>query len=204
MSVSIRINLLPHREMGRKQRRQQFYTLATLVGLLALGVAFAGYFWIDQQITNQDSSNEFLKKDIAKLEKDNEQIKNLKEQTRALLSRKQVIESLQSNRAETVHLFNELIRRVPEGVYIKSLKQQDLKISLSGYAQSNARVSQLYTDLEKSPVMERPMMGEIKAVDINRRRQMEFKLEVSIAHGVLDAEKNGDIAAQPAVGGVAQ
>lgn len=181
---ALRINLLPHREEARKLRRQQFYTLVVLVLLLAGAVGFAGYLWIDQEIEAQNSNNEFLKSEITSLEKQNEEIKQLREQTQALLARKQVIESLQSNRAETVHLFNELIRRVPEGVFLKTIKQTGLKINLTGYAQSNARVSQLMRNLDDSPVLERPELVEIKAAEVNRRRVMEFNLNVSIERSI--------------------
>ncbi|HEX5126330.1 MAG TPA: PilN domain-containing protein [Rhodocyclaceae bacterium] len=176
----IRINLLPHREEARKQRRQQFYTLIGLVAVLAIVIAFVGHVLIGQRIENQVASNEFLKREIASLDKEIAEIRRLKEQTQALLSRKQVIESLQSNRAETVYLFNELAKQVPEGIYIKTIKQTGLKINLTGYAQSNARVSQLMRNLDASPVLENPELIEIKATDVNHRRVGEFNLNISI------------------------
>lgn len=186
----IRINLLPHREEARLQRRQQFYALLVLVALVAGLIAFVGYTAIQARIDGQLASNEFLKTEITSLDKEIAEIKRLQEQTQALLSRKQVIETLQSNRAETVLLFNELARQVPEGITIKSVKQTGLKINLTGYAQSNARVSQLMRNLDASPVMERPELIEIKVAEFNRRRVGEFNLNISIERAPVDKDGN--------------
>jgi len=182
----IRINLLPHREEARKQRRTQFYTLLGLVALLGGVVWFVGHTLIGQRIDSQDSSNDFLKREVAVLDKEIAEIKRLQEQTQSLLSRKQVIESLQSNRAETVHVFNELGRQVPEGVFIRSIKQSGSRINMLGYAQSNARVSQLMRNLDSSPIFEKPELVEIKAADFNRRRVGDFNLFVSIEKPPVD------------------
>jgi type IV pilus assembly protein PilN len=182
----IRINLLPHREEARKQRRNQFYTLLGLVALLGGAVWFVGHFSVSQRIEAQESSNDFLKREIAVLDKEIAEIKRLQEQTQALLSRKQVIESLQSNRAETVHVFNELGKQVPEGVFIRSIKQTGDRINLLGYAQSNARVSQLMRNLDASPIFEKPELIEIKAADFNHRRVGDFNLFVSIEKTQVD------------------
>jgi type IV pilus assembly protein PilN len=182
----IRINLLPHREEARKQRRTQFYTLLGLVALLGGVVWFVGHTLIGQRIDAQESSNDFVKREIAVLDKEIAEIKRLQEQTQALLSRKQVIESLQSNRAETVHVFNELGKQVPEGVFIRSVRQTGARINLLGYAQSNARVSQLMRNLDASPIFEKPELVEIKAADFNRRRVGDFNLFVSIEKASVD------------------
>jgi type IV pilus assembly protein PilN len=114
----------------------------------------------------------------------------LREQAEALLSRKQVIESLQTHRTETVQIFNELTRQMPEGVYLKTLKQSGLKINLTGYAQSNARVSNLMRNLEASPHLERADLVEVKAAMLNNRRVSEFNLNVSIERaGAADADQ---------------
>lgn len=182
----IRINLLPHREEARKRRRQEFYTLIGLVLLLALAVAFVVHTLIANTIEQQQNKNDFLKREIAVLENDIAEIKRLREQTQALLSRKQVIEELQSNRAETVHVFNELVKQTPEGVYLKSIKQTGSVINLLGYAQSNARVSQLMRNLDASPALQSPQLVEIKAADVNRRRVSEFNLNISIERQVVE------------------
>lgn len=176
----IRINLLPHREEARKQRRQQFFTLIGLVLLLGVVIGFVGYTLINRNIEQQDARNDFLKREIAQLDNEINEIKRLREQTQALLSRKQVIEALQSNRAETVHVFNELVKQVPEGVYIKSIKQSGANINVLGYAQSNARVSQLMRNLDASPVLQKPALVEIKSAEVNRRKVSEFNLNIAI------------------------
>jgi type IV pilus assembly protein PilN len=176
----IRINLLPHREEKRKARRQQFFALAGLLVVLGGLVVFLVHSVIGGYISHQEEKNAFLKKEIAALDKEIDEIKRLKEQTDSLLSRKQVIETLQANRAETVHLFNELVRQTPEGVYLKSLKQSGLKITLGGNAQSNARVSTLMRNLEASPVLDQPTLVEIKAAMVNNRRVSDFVVEVPI------------------------
>ena len=185
----IRINLLPHREEKRIARRQQFYAVGGLMAVLAGLIWFLGYSIISQYISIQEEQNAFLKREIVALDKDIEEIKRLKEQTDSLLSRKGIIESLQANRSETVHLFNELAKQVPEGVYLKSLKQTGAKINLTGYAHSNSRVSVLMRNLEASPLLERPDLVEIKAVQINNRRLNEFNLNVLITRQTTEDGK---------------
>ncbi len=170
----IRINLLPHRAEAKKARREQFYMLCGLVAVLGALVVFAVYTLIGSAISNQDGRNDFLKQEIAVLNKQLEQIKRLKEQTQALLARKQIIENLQRDRGETVYLLSELVKQVPEGVYLKSLKQDGLRINITGYAQSNARVSALMRNLEASPWLESPQLIETKAAVLNGRRINEF------------------------------
>lgn len=176
----IRINLLPHREERRKARRQQFFGLLGLVAVLAGLIVFLVYSIIGGYISAQESKNDFLKKEIAVLDKQIEQIKRLKEQTQVLLARKQVIESLQRDRAEAVRLLADLARQMPEGVYLKSMKQEGQRVTLSGYAQSNARVSALMRNIEASPWLEKPLLIEIKAVSVDKRRLNEFSMTVSL------------------------
>lgn len=174
----IRINLLPHREEKRKAQRQQFFALSGLVAVLAGVVWFIGFGYINNEIDTQSGKNEFLKKEVAELDKQIAEIQKLKEQTESLLARKRVIESLQANRSETVHLFSELARQLPEGTYLRSIKQEGQKITLAGYAQSNARVSTLMHNLDESPVLERPVLIEIRAVELGKRRMSEFNLVI--------------------------
>ena len=186
----IRINLLPHREEKRKARRLQFFVLTGLVAVLAGLIVFLGYSIIGGYIASQDERNDFLKKEIAVLDKQLEEIKRLKEQTAALLSRKQIIESLQGDRAEAVYLLNEIVKQTPEGVYLKSLKQDGRRITLSGYTQSNARVSTLMRNLEASPWLEKPVLAEIKAVTLDKRRASEFSMTVTLVRApVVTSEK---------------
>jgi type IV pilus assembly protein PilN len=124
--------------------------------------------------------NRFLKEENVKLDKEIEEIKKLKEEIQALLSRKQVIETLQADRAQTVYLLEQLVRQTPDGVYLRSIKQTGNKVNLSGYAQSNARVSTLMRNLEASPYLENPDLVEIKVANVNNKRLSEFNMNVSI------------------------
>ena len=182
----IRINLLPHRAEKRRARRQQFYGLLGMVSVLAALLVFLGYSVISGYITAQEAKNDFLKKEIAVLDKQIDQIKRLKEQTQALLARKQIIESLQRDRAEAVNLLSEMARQMPEGVYIRSLKQDGVKVSLSGYAQSSARVSTLMRNIEASQWLEKPLLIEIKAVELDKRRLYEFSITVALKRAAVD------------------
>ena len=172
----IRINLLPHREDRRKARRQQFYGLLVMVSILAGLIVFLTYSIIEGYIASQEERNRFLKSEIAVLDKQIDEIKRLKEQTQALLARKQIIESLQRDRAEAVRLLSELVKQMPEGVYLRSVKQDNTRITLAGYAQSSARVSTLMRNIEASPWLEKPQLVEIKAVMVEKRRLNEFSL----------------------------
>jgi len=190
----ISINLLPHREQARKDRRQQFYSLIVLVLLLAGFVWFVVYTLIGGSIERQERSNEFIKGEIAALDKEIAEIKRLKEQMQALLSRKQVIETLQANRTETVTLFNELSKQMPEGVMFKGFKQTGLGVNFSGYSQSNARVSQLMRNLDASSILEKPSLVEIKATTYNKRSVGEFSLNMSIERAPV-LEQSGPVKA---------
>ena len=176
----IRINLLPHREAKRKARRQQFYVLLGLVSVLAGLIWFLGFSIISTQTSTQDEKNEFLKREIASLDKEIDEIKKIKEQTDALLARKRVIEALQANRTETVHLFNELAKQVPEGIYLRTLTQTGARIAITGYAQSNARITTLMNNLDDSPLLERSALVETKAETVAGRRLNAFSITTII------------------------
>ena len=186
----ILINLLPHREVARKARRQQFYAMVGAAVVLGALVVSLVYAVIDARISNQVDANSFLKKEIAVLDKQIAEIKRLKEQTQALLARKQIIEDLQRDRGETVYLLSELVKQVPDGVYLKSLKQEGLKVNITGYAQSNARVSALMRNLEASPWLERPQLIEVKAVVLNGRRSNEFAMNFWLTRATAEQAKD--------------
>lgn len=177
----IRINLLPHREAKRKARRQQFYVLLGLVSVLAGLIWFLGYSIISNRIAAQNEKNEFLKREIASLDKEIDEIKKIQEQTNALLARKRVIEALQSNRMETVHLFNELAKQVPEGIYLRTVAQTGQRIAISGYAQSNARITTLMNNLDESHLLERSTLVETKAESVGNRRLNAFSITTVIS-----------------------
>jgi len=190
----IRINLLPHREEKRKARRQQFFALAGMIVVLAGVIALLVHSLITGRIEDQQSKNDYLKHEVAALDKRIDEIKRLKEQTDALLSRKQVIESLQANRSEIVQMFNELARQVPEGVYLGNVKQTGAKVHIVGFAQSNARVSTLMRNLGSSPLFGQPVLIEVRAVTQNKRPVSQFIVDVGIARVAPDQAKAGKAA----------
>ena len=178
--MTARINLLPHREERRKRARQHFYVLAGGTAIVGALIVFAVHVFYAKKIDAQDESNAFLKSEMAKLDKEIAEIDELKGRIQALLARKQVIETLQNDRAQTVHLLDELVRQMPEGVYLKSISQKGLRVNIVGYAQSNARVSSLMRNIEGSTWLERPELVEVKAASVDKRRISEFNLYLSL------------------------
>lgn len=176
----IRINLLPHREQKRQARQRQFVSMAIGLAILGIAVVGLGHVVLTARIENQQSRNTLLKSEIAKLDEQIKEIDRLREQTQALLSRKQVVETLQANRTEAVHLLDQLVRQLPDGIYLKAVRQNDAKVTLVGYAQSNARVSTLMRNIEGSPWLTAPDLVEIKSVPLDKQRVNEFTLSLQI------------------------
>lgn len=182
----IRINLLPHREEKRKARQKQFATLAAFAALVALSIAGLLWFVFDSQVKNQEGRNKYLVTEIAKLDKEIEEIRKIREETASLLAKKQVVEGLQSNRSDPVYLLDQLLRQLPEGLYLKSIKQAGVKVNVTGYAQSNARVAAFMRNVEASPYLENPNLIEIKAVIVNGQRANEFSMDFSLKRPKAD------------------
>jgi type IV pilus assembly protein PilN len=176
----IRINLLPHRELKRKQLQQQFFIALGIMAGLGATVWFATHSYLSGQLEEQNGRNSYLESEIAVLDKQIEEIKKVQEQTTALLQRKKIVESLQANRAETVYLLDQLVRQLPDGVYLKGVQQKASKVTVNGFAQSNARVSTFMRNLESSPYLEKPSLVEIKAITDKTTRLSEFSLNVSL------------------------
>ncbi len=199
----IRINLLPWREARRKAQRQHLGVLGGMVAVLGLLIVGAVHLTIAGYIAVQSDRNEFLKRENVRLDKEIEEIKKLKTEIAALLARKQIIERLQADRAQAVYMLQELVQQVPDGVYLKAIKQTGLKINMTGYAQSNARVSTLMRNFAASPYLENPDLVEIKAVFVSNKRVSEFIMNVSLKQVQSeDARKSGKAApkAAPAKG----
>ncbi|MCC6535200.1 MAG: PilN domain-containing protein [Burkholderiales bacterium] len=192
----IRINLLPHRALKRKALQRQFFVIAAVVAFIGVGVWFIVHSMLVGRIENQIERNKFLEEKIVELDKQIEEIKKLREQTAQLLARKKVVESLQANRAEAVHLLDELVRQLPDGVYLKGVKQSGQRVAISGYAQSNARISTLMRNLESSPWLEQASLVEIKTALQNQQRLSEFQLTVDLVRA--KAEEAGKPAAKSA------
>jgi len=195
----IRINLLPWREARRKAQRQHLGVLGGMVAALGLLIVGAVHLTIAGYIAEQSARNEFLKRENVRLDKEIEEIRKLRGEIAALLARKQVIERLQADRAQAVHLLEELVQQVPDGVYLKSIKQTALKVNLVGYSQSNARVSTLMRNFTASPHLENPELVEIKAVTVSNKRVSEFNMNVSLKPlQTEDASKAGKAAPKAA------
>jgi len=183
-----RVNLLPHREERRKRSRQHFFVVAggtAVLGLLVVGLVHSYYA---EKISNQQGRNQFLKTEITKLDKEIAEINKLKDEIQALLARKQIIETLQADRAQTVHLMDELVKQMPEGVYLKTVSQKGLRVNLTGYAQSNARVSSLMRNIESSPWLTAPELIEVRSAVVASRRISEFNMFVSLKRTQPDAK----------------
>lgn len=195
----IRINLLPHREMRRERRKKDFIGTTAVTAVLGAAIVFAGGMLIDRQIDEQNSRNEFVANAIKKLDVEIAEIKDLESEISALQSRQKAVEDLQSDRTIPVHLFDELVKLMPEGVFLHRLAQQGLQVTMSGYAQSNERVAELYRNLsDRSEWLEKPQLGESKEVTLKEdatpgraarpndprpqdvRRVYEFNLNVAI------------------------
>jgi len=176
----IRINLLPHRAEKRHARQIQFIALSVIS--LALGALLVGVVQvaIDSQISYQNRRNDYLKQQTALLDKQIAEIRKLREQTQALLARKNVVENLQSTRSDVVHLLDQMLRILPDGVYLNTLKQTGNKIYIVGYAQSNARVSTLMRAIDDSPWLDSATLIEIHAVSAGGRRINEFSLTFNL------------------------
>ncbi len=203
-----KINLLPHREAKRKQRKTAFYALLGLSAVLGVAVILlvAGYF--ANSISNQAERNDFIKSENAKLDSEIAEISTLKQEIDALRARQQAVEDLQADRNQPVYLMDELVRQTPEGIYLRSFKQDGQRVVLNGYAQSNERVSELLRNLgNNSQWLERPDLIEIRAVDIdkgkNAKRVFEFTINVGIKRPrdqdkTASATSTTDAAASPA------
>lgn len=202
--MTTRINLLPHREERRKRARQHFMVLGVLTAVLGLAIVGAVHLYFAGIIDTQNGRNKYLKDEITKLDKQIAEIRKLKDEITALLERKKIIETLQTDRAQTVHLLDELVRQMPEGVYLKAVTQKGLSVKLEGYAQSNARVSTLMRNIEASPWLENPGLVEVKAGTVDKKRVSQFELNLAVKRAEKDEAKDGakgSKGAQPAAKG---
>ncbi|MDH0380921.1 PilN domain-containing protein [Comamonas aquatica] len=199
----ILINLLPHREAARKRRKEAFQVtmfLAVVVGLL---VAALVYWWFQSRIENQQDRNAYLSSQIAVLDKQIKEIAGLEGEINALRERQKAVEALQANRNLPVHLLNELVRQLPEGVYISSIKQTGLQVEMKGVAQSNERVSEVLRNLSGNTAwFAKPDLKEIVASSValspkDQRKVVNFNLSFLLVLPV-DAESG---AAAVATGG---
>ena len=181
----IRINLLPHREEKRKQRKQAFYALLSLGGVIGIGIVLVVGGYNARAIGIQEARNQELKTAISGLDKKIAEIATLKQEIEALKARQQAVEDLQGDRNQPVYLLDELVKQIPSGVYLKGFKQEGQKVAIGGYAQSQERVSELLGNLAGvSPWLERPELVEVKSTGLGQgktaKKVVEFNLSVNI------------------------
>ena len=186
----VRINLLPHRQVKRAEKQRQFGLMALATVVLASTLVFMGWSVINARKEAQDDRNRRLDDAIVKLDSEIKDIKELKDQINSVLERKQIVENLQTNRSQAVVVLDEIARQLPEGVFIKSIKQQGSAIEIQGVADTNARVATLVRNLTASTWMESPNLVEIKAITLNNLKQNEFTLNVNLRAPQVDAEKD--------------
>lgn len=190
----ILINLLPHREMARKRARQLFN--ASLGAAAVLGALGGGgiYLWYQNEISNQQGRNAFLASEIKKLDAEIKEVATLEEEIAALKARQQAVEDLQADRNLPVHLMNEAVLQLPDGIYLKGIKQENQNVLLTGVAQSNERVSELLRNLSRrSDWITKPELIEIVASNLalsarEQRRVYNFTVRVKLQRA-SDAQK---------------
>lgn len=196
----IRINLLPHREEKRKQRKAAFLRLLVLAAVMGLALVLAAGGFFAAQIANQTQRNEFIKAENTKLDAQIKEIATLKQEIDALKARQQAVEDLQSDRNQPVYLMDELVKQVPEGIYLRSFKQDGQRVVLNGYAQSNERVSELLRNLgNNSPWLERPDLIEIRSSSAGQGKDAKRVFEFTVNVGIK-RPRDKDQAAQAAAG----
>jgi len=182
----ILINLLPHREAARKRRRELFQATMFVSFLVGLLIAGGIYWWFQIQITEQQAKNSFLQSEIKVLENQIKEIATIEEEIAALAARQKAVEDLQADRNLPVHLLSELVKQLPDGVYITHLKQQDRIVTMQGMAQSNERISEMLRNLtNNTPWLRKPELVEIVAGNVSlgareQRRVAVFKVNFQL------------------------
>jgi len=175
-----RINLLPWREERRKQREREFYAILGGAFAAAALVSFLLVMYFDGQIEGQKARNQYLQTQITEMDKKLTEVQDLEKTRTKLLQRKQAIEELQANRSQMVHLFDDLVRTIPDGIRLTSIKQTGDLLTLEGQAESNARVSNYMRNLEASSWMTNPDLQGVEAKGGDKRSRYAFVLKVTI------------------------
>jgi len=169
-----RINLLPWREEERKKRQRDFGVAMAGGVVAAIAVVLGAMFFYSGMISNQEARNARLTAEIAELQKSIEEIDGLERQKERLLARMEIIEQLQKSRPEIVHLFDEMARQLPEGVYLTGMKQTGARVEVRGVAQSSTRVSALMRQVDASDWMADPEVEKVETTQAGASRQAEF------------------------------
>lgn len=183
----ILINLLPHREAARKRQKEQFFTQLGLSALLGGVICGAVFVWYQGQIATQQERNTFLQSEIARLDNEIKDIATLQAQIASLRARQTAVEDLQADRNLPVHLLDELVTQLPDGVYLTSMRQEGQNVLLTGVAQSQERVSELLRNLtNQNNWLTRPQLVEIVASNVGGKRVSSFTLRSNLAKPAVD------------------
>ena len=181
----VKINLLPHREEKRRQRKSAFYTMLAFFAMLGVLIAILIGAYFSSKNSDQNERNNFIKAENAKLDTQIKEIATLRQDIESLKARQQAVEDLQSDRNQPVYLMDELVKQTPEGVYLRAFKQEGQRVVINGYAQSNERVSELLRNLgNNSPWMERPDLIEIRSTGIGQGRDAKKVFDFTINVGI--------------------
>lgn len=186
--MNVRINLLPHRQLKRAEKQRQFGLMVAAVAIFGLAIIFMGYTYISNNLNTQNSRNQRLKEAIVKLDSDIKDIESLKEKINELKERIQAVESLQNNRSMAVVMLDELARKLPEAVTLRSIKQQGEQITLEGEADTNARVATLMANLSASSVLISPQLIQISTTGQTAQRKSAFTMTVRLKSAVSASE----------------
>ncbi|RCS56589.1 PilN domain-containing protein [Parvibium lacunae] len=197
--MTIRVNLLPHRERKRKERREQFFVLMGLLFALGAVLVFAQVFWKNGQIQNQLGVNAMIKAENEKLDAQIVEISKLREEIEALRARQNAVESLQVDRNQPVRVFDELVRQIPEGAYLKAIKQDGKRFTVVGLAQSQERVSEILRNImNQATWLENPDLIEIKSVPLGGAKDGRKIFEFAMTIGIKDKPVTPATPAEPA------
>lgn len=185
--MSTRINLLPWREELKKQRQTEFYVVLAVAAAVGLSVWLGGRWYLNTEIQHQQQRNEILQDEIRRLDRQIARIRDLERTREQLIARMDVIQNLQKGRPQIVHLFEQLVTTLPDGVFLESVRQQGNNITISGVGQSNARVSSYMEQLDASDWLSNPNLNVIEVRDREGIRVSNFTLRVSqTSPGVTD------------------
>ena len=207
------INLLPWRAERRKQREREFYMMLAMAAAGAVAAFLLAMLWMNTLISSQEADNAYMQKEIKALDKKIEEIEELDKRRSQLLTRKEIIEQLQSNRSQMVHLFDEMVKTIPDGTRLSTMKQAGEVLTLEGGAESNSRVASYMRNIDNSPWMGRSDLRKIENMagtkDVDKKLPYQFSLEMKLRKP--DDRKDSDAGgsakagtAAPAVIGPAQ
>lgn len=192
------VNLLPWRAERRKQREREFYMQLAAAFVVAVLLLLLWIFWMDQRIDNQNDRNAYLQTEIKQLDVRIAKIKDLEKVREHLLARKQIIEQLQADRSQMVHLFDELVKTIPTSARLTALKQHGQSMSLDGVAQSNASVAEYMRNIESSPWMGHADLRKTENTHDATRMPYRFGLDVTLSKPKTDEVDAGKVPVEPA------